>query len=207
MSRSVLALLIVFAIACASATGPPRNPAFDKFPPGISGHTSLIYYDVHGSTFAEVFADLGREGSKRFGSTYVGETRSPMRWQWRLDQTGISYCTIREVMITVNSEITLPRWTAPEDAEPGLADEWKRFIGALEIHEAGHKDISARAAREIVRKLNGMTESCASIGFRANEVARSIVDRASQEQRDYDTATRHGMTQGTSFGRRRSSGS
>jgi predicted secreted Zn-dependent protease len=200
MQKSLLAAIIAFLTACASA---PRNPAFDRFPAGITGHTTLVYYDVHGSTFSEVAADMRAKGAKLLGGNYVGEARSPMQWRWRADQTQTNYCTIRDVIITVNSEITLPRWTPPAEVEPGLVDEWKRFMAALEIHEAGHKDISAKAGREIVRKLNGMSDQCGSIAFRGNEVAHEILERASQEQAAYDATTGHGRTQGTTFGRRR----
>jgi hypothetical protein len=45
-----------------------------------------------------------------------------------------------------------------------------------------------------------MTGLCSQVGLLANEAAREIVDRATEEQREYDLSTRHGLTQGTSFG-------
>jgi predicted secreted Zn-dependent protease len=170
------------------------------------GRTSVFYYDVHGRTFEELHADMRRLGPKVDGNSFVGETRSPMRWSWRTQSTDRVSCSIREVTLTVNAEITLPRWTPPPDTEPGLVTEWNRFIAALEVHEAGHKDISAKAGREIVDRLRGLSGLCSQISARANDITRVIVDRASAEQKAYDVATRHGLTQGTSFGRRRSKG-
>ena len=125
--------------ACASA---PRNPVLDKYPPGVSGRTTVLYYDVRGRTLNEVRADVRRKGPKIDGRSFVGEARSPMRWSWRTESIGGSSCSIRDVTVSINAQITLPRWTPPADAEPGLETEWKRFIAALEEHEAGHKDIS-----------------------------------------------------------------
>lgn len=187
----------LFSAACASA---PRNPVLDKYPPGVSGRTSVFYYDVHGRTVAEVRADMRRLGPKLSGGSFVGETRSPMRWHWRTESTGAGGCSIRDATVSVNAQITLPRWTPPPDTEPGLATEWKRFIAALETHEAGHKDISAKAGREIVTRLRGLSGLCSQINSRATDLARAIVERASEEQKVYDAATRHGLTQGTSFG-------
>jgi predicted secreted Zn-dependent protease len=183
--------------SCASA---PRNKALDSYPAGVIGRTSVIYYDVHGRTFAEVRADMHRLGPKIGDNSFVGETRSPMRWNWRTESIGPSSCSIRDVTLSVNAQITLPRWTPPADTEPGLVAEWTRFIAALETHEAGHKDISARAGREIVERLRGLSGLCSQISTRANDLAREIVDRSAAEQKAYDSATRHGFTQGTSFG-------
>ena len=189
--------------ACKSA---PRNPVLDKYPPGVAGSTSVFYYDVQGRTFDELRADMRSKGPKIDGRTFVGEARSPMRWSWRTESTGGNTCSIREVTVSVNAQITLPRWTPPADAEPGLADEWKRFIAALEVHEAGHKDISAKAGREITNRLRGLSSLCSQLSTRANDVARTIVTRASEEQTLYDATTRHGLTQGTAFGMGRGRG-
>ena len=189
--------------ACKSA---PRNPVLDKYPAGVVGRTSVFYYEVQGRTFDEVRADMRSKGPKIDGRTFVGEARSPMRWSWRTESTGGSTCSIREVTVSVNAQITLPRWTPPADAEPGLADEWKRFIAALEVHEAGHKDISAKAGREITNRLRGLSSLCSQLSTRANDVARTIVTRASEEQTLYDATTRHGLTQGTAFGMGRARG-
>ena len=183
--------------ACASA---PRNPVLDKYPPGVSGRTTVLYYDVRGRTLDEVRADVRRKGPKIDGRSFVGEARSPMRWSWRTESIGGSSCSIRDVTVSINAQITLPRWTPPADAEPGLETEWKRFIAALEEHEAGHKDISAKAGREITNQVRGMSGLCSQLGTRANEVARTIVARAAEEQKRYDATTRHGLTQGTAFG-------
>ena len=193
----------VLVAACASA---PRNPVLDKYPAGVNGRTTVLYYDVHGRTFEELRADMHRLGPKIDGNSYVGETRSPMRWTWRTESIGVASCSIREVSVVVNAQITLPRWTPPPDTEPGLAAEWKRFIAALETHEAGHKDISAKAAHEIIEKLRGIAGPCSGISTRANDLARVIVARASEEQKVYDATTRHGLTQGTAFGIRRFAG-
>ena len=195
--RSLVAIAVLLSAACASAK---RNPVLDKYPAGISGRTSVFYYDVHGRTGAELRADMRKLGPKLDGTTFVGETRSPMRWTWRTESTGAGSCTIREVSVFVNAQITLPRWTPPADAEPSLLTEWNRFLTALEVHEAGHKDISAKAGKAIIERLRGLSAVCSMLGTRANDIARDIVERANAEQRVYDATTRHGLTQGTAFG-------
>ncbi|HUQ19987.1 MAG TPA: DUF922 domain-containing protein [Gemmatimonadaceae bacterium] len=206
LHRSVLAiaLSIVAPVGCASG---PRNPVLDTYPAGVSGHTTVVYYDIHGKTYPELLADLRRLGPNVDGRSFVGETRSPMRWSWRVESSAAPNCSIEFVNVSVNSQITLPRWTPPADADTALVTEWNRFLKALELHEAGHKDISARAARDIIRGVRQVSGLCSTINIRANDLAREIVDRSVVEQREYDFTTRHGLTQGTAFGsgRRQSS--
>lgn len=194
--RAALVAALVIATACASA---PRNPVLDKYPAGVEGRTSVSYYDVHGRTLAELRADMRRLGPKIDGGSFVGETRSPMTWSWRTESVASGACSMRDVRVTVNAQILLPRWTPPSDADSTLVAEWKRFIGALETHESGHKDISTRAGRDLKDQLRALSGSCSLMGMRANDIARQIVDRANAQQKQYDAETRHGLTQGTGF--------
>jgi predicted secreted Zn-dependent protease len=173
----------------------------DTYPAGVEGRTSVTYYDVQGRTYAELHADMRRLGPKIYGSSFVGETRSPMTWSWRTQSATGGSCSLRDIRVRVNAEILLPRWTPPADADSNLVAEWKRFIAALETHEAGHKDISARAGRDLKDQLRGLTGLCSQVGMRANDIARRIIDEATQAQKRYDAETRHGLTQGTGFGR------
>ena len=195
--RLVLSISTLAATSCASA---PRNPALDKYPAGVEGRTTVTYYDVHGRTYPELRTEMRRLGPKINGGSFVGETRSPMTWSWRTESIAGGICTLRDVRVSVNAQILLPRWTAPADADSSLVAEWKRFIGALETHESGHKDISARAGRDLKDQLRGMSGTCSMMNMRANDIARQIVDRANAEQKQYDAETRHGLTQGTGFG-------
>lgn len=192
------AAAILLATACAGARA--RNPVLDSYPAGVTGKTTVVYYEVRGSTLSELRAELRRLGPQVDGRTFVGETHSPMRWNWKVEPAGVSYCLLRNVTVSVNAQITLPRWFPPEEADPALVTEWKRFVAALETHEAGHKDISARAAGEIIRRLTSFTDVCSTINTHANELARNIAEGTSVKQSEYDRTTRHGFNQGTALG-------
>ena len=192
-----LSALILALAACATTK---RNPVLDKYPVGVNGRTTVFYYDVHGSTVAELRADMRRLGPKVEGTSFVGETRSPMRWTWRTESVRGSSCVVRDVMVVVNAQITLPRWVPPAGADSTVIKEWNRFLTALEVHEAGHKDISAKAGKMIIDRLRNISAPCALLSNRANDIARDIVTKQMDEQRTYDATTRHGLTQGTAFG-------
>jgi hypothetical protein len=102
--RTAALVAAAFIAACASA---PHNPVLDSYPAGIVGHTSVLYYDVHGRTLDELRADMRRLGPKVADSSFVGETRSPMRWSWRTESAN-GTCSIRDVSVSVNAQITLP---------------------------------------------------------------------------------------------------
>jgi predicted secreted Zn-dependent protease len=99
----------------------------------------------------------------------------------------------------VRSEITLPRWTPPSDAPAALVAQWKQFLAALETHEIGHKDISGRAARDVLTAIRRLDAMCSSFNVEATRVTDGIVARLRVEQASYDARTRHGATQGATF--------
>src|SRR5690348_12368609 len=93
----------ILSVACATA---PRNPVLDTYPAGVSGRTTVLYYDVHGRTFEQLRTDMHRLGPKIDGTSFVGETRSPMRWNWRTESLGGASCSVREASVLVNAQIT-----------------------------------------------------------------------------------------------------
>lgn len=186
----------VFAGACVQKH--PENPALDAFPPGISGATDVTYYDVHGRTAQELVGEMRRLGPKTTAGSFFGETQSPMKWTWRTKSNGTN-CTLTSVQVSMRSDITLPRWTPPADAPQTLVDQWKQFLDALALHEIGHKDISARSARDIQRGLESLNTFCSSLSNDAKRLTDAIVLRSRQEQERYDAETRHGATQGAVF--------
>jgi predicted secreted Zn-dependent protease len=198
LRTSSIAGLAWCAVSCAST---PHNAVLDAYPAGVEGRTTVDYYDVTGRTYAELHAELRRLGPKNNGNSYVGETRSPLSWRWRAESnTGGSSCMMRDVRVRVDAQILLPRWTPPPDADTSVVAEWKRFIAALETHEAGHKDISARAGRELKDQLRALTGICSMVRMRADDIARRVLDAANLAQKRYDAETQHGLTQGTGFG-------
>jgi predicted secreted Zn-dependent protease len=199
--KASIAIVAIVAMGVASGCATaPRNRALDMYPPGVSVRAPVVYYDVHGRTFDEIAAALRNQGPKIHLTSLAGETRLPIGWSFRPTPLGVGTCEITDIYLTVNEQILLPRWMSPADAEPGLPGEWTRFMTALETHEAGHQDILAKSNREIVDQIRGLSAPCSQITSRADDIARRVVDRASEAQVQYDLETRYGVTQGTTFG-------
>jgi predicted secreted Zn-dependent protease len=186
--------LLVVGSGCA--TSHPENPALDAYPPGIVGSTDVVYYDVHGRTARELVDDMRRLGPQN--GRFFGEAQSPLRWTWRTKSDGPN-CRTSSANVVVRSEITLPRWTPAADTAPGVYAQWKTFLSALETHEVGHKDISARHAREMLTALQKLTGFCSSLDTERRRITDDILARMHEEQIKYDADTRHGVTQGAVF--------
>lgn len=198
-ARAAFAAALLSGALAACAPKHPDNPALDAFPPGVAGSTDVTYYDVTGRTARELVAQLRALGPKTSTGAYWAETRSPMRWTWRSKPTGGGFCELTSVQVFVRSEMTMPRWIPPADTEPGLYDAWKRSMAALQTHEIGHKDISARAARQVLQQLNAVHSYCDGLSAEIKRLTDGIMARTAAEQAQYDLTTRHGLTQGTAF--------
>jgi hypothetical protein len=93
--------------------------------------------------------------------------------------------------VTVAQAIELPSWADRASGTPAQQAEWDRFSAAITAHEDGHvaKDVAAWAGAHA--KIAGKSEKDGNDTFDA-------ISRASDKSNDdYDTATKHGLTQGT----------
>jgi predicted secreted Zn-dependent protease len=183
----------------ACVTTHPESPDLDKFPPGVAGSTNVTYYDVHGRTARDLVAQISELGPKLSSGAFWAETHSPMRWTWRTKPDRTGRCTLTQVQVFIHSEITMPRWVPPADTEPGLYASWMKSMAAMQTHEIGHKDISGRAAREVLQRLNAVNTFCNGLNDEVKRMTDGIMARERSEQEGYDAQTRHGITQGTAF--------
>jgi predicted secreted Zn-dependent protease len=76
-------------------------------------------------------------------------------------------------------------------------------MAGLELHEIDHKDISARYAVLIMRKLKEVNTFCSAVNNEARRVTDTLLVQLREEQERYDRDTRHGLTQGAGFPPRR----
>jgi hypothetical protein len=95
--------------------------------------------------------------------------------------------------VTVAQAIELPSWTDRSSGTPAQQKEWDRFMGALSAHEDGHvaKDVATWTGAH--KKIAGKSEKD------GNDTFDAISAAADTANADYDTATQHGLTQGTTI--------
>lgn len=93
--------------------------------------------------------------------------------------------------VQVAQAVELPSWSDRAEGTPSQQAEWDRFSAAITTHENGHvaKDVAVWTGAH--RKIVGKSEDDGNTTFDAISTA---ADKAND---DYDTATAHGINQGT----------
>src|SRR5881296_3030173 len=148
MRRATLAVAIV-ASACGSSSPqpPPATapaPAAAPARPSIENHEE--FYDIYGSSVSQL-----REQITRLGP--AGGDDALTVWDLESRYTAsptTGGCVLRNVQVMLTVTTTLPRWTPPTEGASGrLVESWRAYLQRLRLHEAGHRQIAERNARDL----------------------------------------------------------
>ena len=194
MPRLTSVLLLAALSACATT---PSVQGLDvgALPPGVAMAAPIRYYPVTASTIAEIRRAFRDAGPQVDGRRFVAKTSWQLRWQWEYDTGMLPRCGMRNVVVQVRAEVTMPEWLPDAETDEATKLWWRRYSGGLMVHERGHAQLAVAAARELhdaLRRLDG--GSCASLGERASNVARQHLATLSERQAAYDQETRHDAT-------------
>ena len=173
------AAALLFATALPAAQPSPYD--------GIPG-IRFEYYDIEGSTPAEIHASMrARSPMARSGSMGLGRTTWQMDVTWRESRRG-STCRVSGPKAGMAISVLLPRLTTRTLTREGLA-YWRATLRGLDIHEAGHARIAWDHRNDFYRAAEGA--SCRSIA----QIAKKFQTRVSALQAAYDRDTDHGRKQ------------
>lgn len=160
------------------------------------------YYAVNGDSPASIWADMrAKAPAGQDGNRYNATTAWKVRWHFPFERN-TEGCTTGDVTVDLTVTYTLPRWErSSSNASATVANQWDRYIQALELHEDGHADFGRRAARRIQSTLQSIPAqaSCDALQKTANAEGQRILVDMRPEEREYDRRTQHGATQGTAF--------
>jgi len=207
--RTATLTLVALAGACASSS-PERAPAPTPAPdsaalaaaaPRAAVTTREQYYDIDGSSAGALRNQIKRLGPKdESGKSQDALTVWSIEWGYGTAPRGDS-CVLRDVKVTLNVAITLPRWTPPATTSAALLKSWQTYLRALRLHEAGHRTIAERNAREVMAALTPLRgTSCDKLSEEATRTGEQIVADGRARNRAYDIETKHGQTQGVDLG-------
>jgi predicted secreted Zn-dependent protease len=178
----LLSLAVILAVTFASA-------AIQAEPIVVE---DTQYYKITG------FSERGlRDQMTALGpNSYAGYTKCRIHYNFRSKNT-IGGCVITSVVVNVHVAYTMPKWTNKSDAPLALQDAWEKYYSRLNKHEIGHRDIAVRNARLIEQGLFGLQgPSAQAVHDKAQEISKSYIEKAKQEDAEYDRITEHGKTQG-----------
>src|SRR5256714_15617888 len=181
--RAAILATLALASACGSsapevAPTPAPAPA-SGVPPG-AGRPSIVaaeqYYDIDGSSTGALRNQIDRLGPKdESGKSQDALTVWSIEWGFGTAQRGDS-CVLRDVKVTLNVAVTLPRWKPPAMASRELLKTWQAYFKAVRLHEAGHRTIAERNAREVMAALTPLRgTSCDKLSDEAARTAERIV--------------------------------
>lgn len=203
------ALLSLAGCAAPRVSGPPCPPGAHLrglpveeawLGPDLFMTTRYLYYELSGSTPAELRTLMSRVGPIDGGSHSDAYTFTYIHWSYTTADTDQA-CSIRSLQVELQVTYTMPEWVPSADAAPGLETSWQRFEAALAFHERGHRDLGILAARELVRELRELPvfATCDDLSRAAQLTWDARFSQLKGGHRSYDAATRHGATQGAIF--------
>src|SRR2546422_10841816 len=204
--RTATLAAVIFATGCGSSPEVAPTPAPASGSAGAAtARPSIVaseqYYDIDGSSAGALRNQINRLGPK----DESGESKDALTvWSIESAYTGAQRgdsCVLRDVKVTLDVTVTLPRWKPPATATAQLVRTWQAYLTAVRLHEAGHRTIAERNAREVMAALTTLrgTNCNKLLGDASNTVERIVADGRARN-RAYDVQTQHGQTQGVELG-------
>ena len=194
--------------ACASSPEPasaptpaPDSAALARAAPRAAITAREQYYDIDGSSAGALRNQISRLGPKdESGKSQDALTVWSIEWGYGTAQRDDS-CVLRDVKVTLNVSVTLPRWKPPATATADVRKQWQAYLRAVRLHEAGHRTIAERNAREVMAALTPLRgATCDKLSDEATRTAERTVADGRARNRAYDIQTKHGQTQGVELG-------
>jgi len=159
------------------------------------------YYDIDGASAGALRDQIHRLGPKdESGKSQDALTVWSLEWAYSTAPQDAG-CALKDVRVTLNVSVTLPRWTPPATASAQLRQSWQTYLQNVKRHEAGHRAIAEGNARDLTAALVALRgPTCDQVWSEASRTAEKIVADGRATNRDYDARTKHGQTQGVELG-------
>src|SRR5947208_16789313 len=131
--RLLFPAAVMLVYACGSSTPEPASaptPALDSAALARAASRATIaareqYYDIDGSSAGALRNQIRRLGPKdESGKSQDALTVWSIEWVYGTAQRGDS-CVLRDVKVTLDVAVTLPRWKPPATATPELLKTWQ----------------------------------------------------------------------------------
>lgn len=190
-------LLAAFLLAACAGNPSATGGVSVGLPPDVRFNQRVETYEVTGADHAALGRGIRSAPPKAGrGQRFPGYYEWYLSWRYETWREG-PVCRVSRAFIAINSVVTMPKWTPPAGADPALVEDWKRFIGALATHEAGHRDLVLDGAVRIQRAILGVApQDCSAVASAVQQAAQPLLMELRADEQRYDETTRHGTTQG-----------
>ena len=167
--------------------------------PGLHQKTDNHYYQIYAYTKNDVYDQINACGVQVDGQAYFGLSKSYLNWTYNYTYIGDS-CSVKDVTVGVHTDIYYPKLEVLSGGESELAAKWDDYMPYLILHEEGHRDNAVNAGNQILNAISALpTLSCATMQDQVNATANNIMASYAITDKNYDTETNHGETQGADF--------
>jgi predicted secreted Zn-dependent protease len=94
-----------------------------------------------------------------------------------------------------------PKWVRDDAAPQSLVAKWDSYMKNLVMHENVHRDMAVQAAEELSCSVAALApaSTCAELDRRVRALYKEQMQKLSEDEKKYDAATNHGLTQGAVF--------
>jgi predicted secreted Zn-dependent protease len=150
--------------------------------------TTIVEFDVPGTTAAEVHANFFRFGPRDWSHRHAYATTSAnLHWPFTYEPTDKG-CVVRGVTVTAEITITMPRLVDLSKMSPKLKRAFNAYMKNLMGHERGHEKRFIAAAQRIDKRVRGLPPqpTCEELWQRASAVGFDVFQEADQANRAYD---------------------
>ena len=160
--------------------------------------TRYEYYDIKGSTKQELRDQLRKVGPHRGGET-VAYTEHNGSFNYQTGGTGA--CGVVSYQVTMAIVYHMPRWQQATNSSSPLAQEWNKFVQALQIHEDGHAQNARDTAQAMDKAIADVPafSDCRRTKSAVVAAAQKAISQCDRLDTDYDQKTMHGIKQGATL--------
>lgn len=152
----------------------------------VVSSTEVLYFDVVGSTPAEIYRNILDRGPRIGGSKSLASIGTRTVQDGGMAQTG-DHCALTDYTITLEFVIRRPRIANENvlsDADRALWHDMNAFI---QTHEDQHKDVWSACAAELNERMSTLkAPSCSELAKTADGLWRKMLADCDARQRSYD---------------------
>jgi predicted secreted Zn-dependent protease len=131
----------------------------------------------------------------RWWQRFHGLAAWNVAWTYRQEVQEGGRCEATDVQVEVVTEITLPELVAAPAADRKV---FETYLEALRTHELGHHAIALAAGQRVLAVIRGAGAwpDCAALDAEVVRLTDRAIGEAKSADRQYDTDTGYGRTQG-----------
>ena len=159
------------------------------------------YYEVNGICEKDLQCQMRQKGiAWTDGKKYNSTTSWHVKWDYGYNDTSRA-CSPDSFRVIVDITFRYPKWADTSGAPQPLVEKWNSYMQQLILHENGHRDMAVDAATELVHAVAELppAPNCAELDRELRSLSRTRMKKLNNDEREYDTATNHGFTQGAIF--------